>query len=64
MLKPIDFGCKVGKKEISATSFYTGVGIPNNYFHVTIACAILRNAGVELGKFDYLAPFFLTHIDM
>ncbi len=29
--------------------------LPNLFFHVTIAYAILRNNGVELGKADYLA---------
>lgn len=60
----IDFGRAVGEKEISATSFCAGVGIPNMFFHVTIAYAILRNGGVELGKLDYLAPFFMANIGM
>ncbi|HYM98576.1 MAG TPA: DUF1993 domain-containing protein [Aestuariivirgaceae bacterium] len=30
--------------------------LPNFYFHVTIAYAILRHAGVELGKSDYIGP--------
>jgi len=29
--------------------------LPNFFFHVTMAYAILRNNGVELGKVDYLA---------
>jgi hypothetical protein len=29
--------------------------VPNFFFHVTTAYAILRHAGVELGKTDYLA---------
>ena len=29
--------------------------LPNFYFHVTTAYALLRHAGVELGKGDYLA---------
>jgi uncharacterized protein len=29
--------------------------LPNFFFHVTMAYAILRNNGVELGKSDYLA---------
>ncbi len=28
--------------------------LPNMYFHVTMAYAILRHNGVELGKSDYL----------
>ena len=29
--------------------------LPNFYFHITTAYAILRHNGVELGKADYLA---------
>ena len=28
--------------------------IPNTYFHIAMAYAILRNNGVEVGKMDYL----------
>ena len=31
------------------------VALPNLFFHVTTAYAILRHNGVELGKGDYLA---------
>lgn len=31
--------------------------LPNLYFHVSIAYAILRKEGVELGKSDYITPF-------
>ncbi len=31
--------------------------LPNFFFHVTTAYAILRHAGVEIGKLDYLGPF-------
>jgi hypothetical protein len=30
--------------------------MPNFYFHVTMAYAILRHAGVELGKSDFIGP--------
>ncbi len=29
-------------------------GIPNFYFHLTMTYALLRQAGVDLGKRDYL----------
>jgi len=29
--------------------------LPNFYFHITMAYAILRHTGVPLGKMDYLA---------
>ena len=34
--------------------YLTGFALPNFFFHVTTAYAILRNAGVSLGKPDFL----------
>jgi uncharacterized protein len=34
--------------------YLTQIGIPNFYFHVTTAYAILRHNGVELGKLDFI----------
>jgi hypothetical protein len=34
--------------------YLTQVAIPNFYFHVTTAYAILRHNGVELGKMDFI----------
>jgi len=33
-------------------------GIPNFYFHLQTAYAILRSLGVPIGKRDYLTAFF------
>jgi len=30
--------------------------IPNVYFHIAMAYAIFRNAGVDVGKMDFLGP--------
>ncbi|OAR02351.1 hypothetical protein LLEC1_03369 [Akanthomyces lecanii] len=60
----IDFKGAIGKKELTGAAFCAGAGIPTMYFHTTIAYAILRNAGVELGKFDYVGPFFGGNIGM
>jgi hypothetical protein len=30
--------------------------IPNAYFHIAMAYAILRHNGVEIGKRDFLGP--------
>lgn len=35
-------------------AYLTGFALPNFYFHVSTAYAILRNAGVALGKPDFL----------
>ncbi|TQV98994.1 hypothetical protein V2A60_007312 [Cordyceps javanica] len=60
----IDFKRTVGRKELTGAAFCAGAGIPNMYFHTAIAYAILRNAGLELGKVDYLGPFFMGNIGM
>lgn len=38
----------------SGGNYLVGFALPNFYFHVTTAYAILRNAGVSLGKPDFL----------
>lgn len=45
-----------GQREISfpAAQYLSGYGLPNFYFHMTTAYAILRANGVELGKTDFL----------
>jgi hypothetical protein len=35
-------------------SFVQTYALPNFFFHVTMAYALLRHAGVEIGKWDYL----------
>ncbi len=47
---------KRGDKETRYTGqqFLLGHAVPNFYFHVTTAYAILRHNGVEIGKRDYL----------
>lgn len=39
-----------------------GYTIPNLYFHLTTAYAILRMKGVPLGKMDYWLPCLETHV--
>jgi hypothetical protein len=47
---------KRGDKETHYTGmqFLLGHAMPNLYFHITTAFAILRHNGVEIGKRDYL----------
>lgn len=47
---------KTSKGEMSFTgrSHVMGFALPNFHFHVTMAYALLRRAGVPLGKLDYL----------
>jgi hypothetical protein len=40
--------------KFNGLDFLLGFGTPNFYFHVTMAYAILRNNGLEIGKRDFL----------
>jgi hypothetical protein len=44
----------LGGKWMRGDHYLVQVSIPNFYFHVTTAYAILRHNGVELGKQDYI----------
>ena len=39
------------------------MALPNFYFHATTAYAILRQAGVELGKRDFITYLTLHDLD-
>jgi hypothetical protein len=39
---------------VSGNQYMTRISVPNFYFHVTTAYAILRHNGVDLGKRDYI----------
>ncbi len=43
-----------GGKTMTGFEYVTAYAIPNFYFHVTTAYAILRKNGVEIGKNDYI----------
>ena len=51
-----DIVTKRGDKEThyKGMQFLLGHAVPNVYFHITTAYAILRHNGVEIGKRDYL----------
>jgi uncharacterized protein len=57
--------CKPGEARLFATShsFVVEYVVPNLFFHVAIAYAILRAAGVALGKGDYMGqdPYEVEH---
>ncbi len=46
-----------GGYRLNGRDYLTGFALPNFFFHVTTAYAILRHAGVGLGK-----PDFLRHV--
>jgi hypothetical protein len=41
-------------RKLTGVTYCTGFAIPNFYFHVATAYAILRNKGVPIGKKDYI----------
>jgi hypothetical protein len=41
-------------KSVSGDSYLTRISVPNFFFHVTTAYAILRHNGVPLGKRDFI----------
>jgi hypothetical protein len=43
-----------GELRFSGEDYLRHFALPNFYFHVTTAYALLRHAGVDLGKRDYL----------
>jgi hypothetical protein len=45
---------RTGETHFSGKSYVLGFALPNFYFHVTTAYAILRHKGVPVGKMDYL----------
>jgi hypothetical protein len=44
-----------GGKHLTGADFLNYLGLPNFYFHLTTAYAIIRNNGVELGKSDFVS---------
>jgi hypothetical protein len=40
--------------KLTGEAMLRGFSLPNFFFHVTMTYALLRHAGVELGKMDYL----------
>jgi hypothetical protein len=46
-------------KSMSGADYFIEHAVPNFFFHVTHAYAILRHNGVPLGKKDYLGPLTL-----
>jgi hypothetical protein len=43
--------------KFTASDYLFNFAIPNFYFHITTAYAILRHSGLAIGKMDYLGKF-------
>ncbi|CAN5228315.1 DUF1993 family protein [soil metagenome] len=44
----------LGQFEFTGVTYLTGFALPNFYFHITTAYGLLRAAGVQIGKRDYM----------
>lgn len=44
-----------GEMKFAGCDFLTGFALPNFFFHITIAYALLRANGAPIGKMDFLA---------
>ncbi len=45
------------EKRLSAQAYLLNYGLPQFFFHVTTAYALLRHNGVEVGKKDYMGAY-------
>jgi len=45
------------EKRLSGEKYLLGYGLPQFFFHVTTAYALLRHNGVEIGKRDYMGAY-------
>jgi uncharacterized protein len=54
-----DISLKIAGQPVAfkGQAYLIGFAIPNYYFHLTTAYAILRHNGVDLGKGDFLGPY-------
>jgi uncharacterized protein len=43
-------------KVLAGRDYLLQMAIPNTYFHLAMAYAILRHSGVDIGKMDFLGP--------
>jgi uncharacterized protein len=54
-----DISLKIAGQPVAfkGQAYLIGFAIPNYYFHLTTAYAVLRHNGVDLGKGDFLGPY-------
>lgn len=54
--KPMLFKMSSMELPFTAENFVMSFSLPNFYFHTSMVYALLRKAGVPLGKVDYIGP--------
>jgi hypothetical protein len=47
-------------KVVGGEDYLLQMTIPNVYFHIAMAYAVLRQGGVDVGKMDFLGPINLV----
>ena len=52
--REVSFNTRAGELKFDGRNYLLGYVLPNVYFHVTTAYALLRQAGVAIGKNDFL----------
>jgi hypothetical protein len=52
--RPITLNLRRGELKLDGQSYLLHFALPNFYFHITTAYAILRHNGVDLGKLDFI----------
>jgi uncharacterized protein len=52
--RTITLKMRTGELQFQGQAFLLGFALPNFYFHVTTAYAILRHNGLDVGKNDFL----------
>jgi uncharacterized protein len=57
--RKVSFSWAPGKK-MGGDDYLLQMTIPNVYFHIAMAYAILRHNGVDVGKMDFLGPINLV----
>jgi hypothetical protein len=57
---PVVVGAGPRELKFKGEDYLLSFALPNFYFHITTAYAILRNKGVEIGKRDYLGRLALA----
>lgn len=52
-----------GEIRFTGARYVSDFGLPNFFFHMTMAYGVMRNQGVPLGKLDYLGAIDLVRFD-
>ena len=52
--RPITLPLRTGEVKLAGQAYLLDFALPNFWFHVTTAYAILRHNGVDIGKTDFI----------